>query len=282
MPRDTGLRNFWIAVAAIAVTGGVGLRSWGYPTGGRWLFWGGLLLAAVLAFGVLSEWAAREISPASMWLLRVLRDIAKFTVEAIAWLGALPLAPVIRRVLREQGLAETQTLSWTAERKRGQQGSDFRAVDRKGHRIAAARFIVRPDYPFSQWHAGFRLTQRDDNLEKSDLRATVLVQIRQNGPDTQLFHSCHCEGADWGPWGIPRYNHPKPSYEFDASIYQSAQAGTLNLVYSIDGDVPQRFSFPDKYAEQIAFVAWADGQDFRVNFEQIWLAWTPFDGGRET
>lgn len=65
MKGDWNFRLFWIAVAGIAVAAGLGLPSLGYPTFGRWLFYGGVILGGLLTFGVLSEWAARMLAPAS-------------------------------------------------------------------------------------------------------------------------------------------------------------------------------------------------------------------------
>jgi len=185
----------------------------------------------------------------------------------------LVLGPVIRRVLQEGGLAEARAISWTAEQKRGKQGSDFLRLARNGYRLAGARFVVRPDYAFPLWHAGFRLTRATENLEESDLRATLLVQITQTYFGGKVGHSSHRQGVDYGPWALPRSANPTPSFLFDLSILPSAQAGSLRLVYSINADTPQALDFAAEYAEQLVLVGWADGADFRVHFEQVSLSW---------
>ena len=180
----------------------------------------------------------KTLSAVSNAILRSLRILWHFVVEAYAWLGALLLGPLIRRVLREKGLAQTYALMWTAGKRRiGQQGSDFLKIAQEGYRVAGARFVVRPDYRYSRWHAGFRLTPATENFETADLRATVLFDMEMTGTDAQARLSCHREGMSWGPWDIPSRWYPKPSFTVELSVYPSVETGKLHVTMSVDGNL---------------------------------------------
>src|SRR5713226_6445913 len=97
--REWGPRQFWLAVAGIAIAAGLGLRALDHPIAGRWLFYSGLILGVLVALGVLSAWATHELAALSNPALRALRRVVRFVVGAVAWLGALLFGPIIWRVL---------------------------------------------------------------------------------------------------------------------------------------------------------------------------------------
>jgi len=109
-----------------------------------------------------------------------------FIVEAFAWLGVGILGPIIWRALRERNLSEVGSISWTAEQERGVGGSDFLPICKRGNRVSGGHLVVRPDYGFPHGYAGFRLTRANEEIEKTNLAATVMVEIERASPVDQL------------------------------------------------------------------------------------------------
>jgi hypothetical protein len=275
--REWGSWGFWITVATLAVAGGLGLPSLGHPVAGRRLFYFGLILGALLALGALGEWAGRGLVAVSNPVLQAIQRAGLFVAEALAWLGALLVGPAIRRILREKGLSETSHICWTASQKRGKEGSDFLPIARDGFRVSGARFVVRADNSSATWHAGFRLTPRNENLEDSSVKRTILIDVSPTYLGAQDGHAVHREGQTWGPYVLPRYSNPLPGYLFDFSVSHHADPALLWVTYRINDEQPQRIEFLREYADQLVLVAWADrsADNFLVHFELLSTSWTP-------
>jgi hypothetical protein len=261
----------WLTVAGIAISGGLGLPKFGHPVAGERLFYFGLALAVVLAFGALATWALSPLKAGLGFLQKVVRGL----VEAVAWLGALLFAPVIRRALRRVDYDDTTPTAWTASEKRGRQGCDFLEFTREGFRIAGGRFIVRPDRATDGWHAGFRLTSRNDRSVDTEPNATVLFQVSDFFAPNQDGYASSKDGADYGPWGLPAGGAKSPSFVFDFSLSAFRLPGMLWFSYRVDQQPAQAFECREEYGERLVLLAWAGGQDFRVRFEQISLEWVP-------
>lgn len=278
--RELGFRGFWIAVATVCVGGGTYLRVYGgHPVAGNRLVYSGLALATLLVFGVLAEWAASWVAPASNPFLGHVRTVVRFIVDSTTWLGNLLFAPIVRRVMGESELAKVGVPNWTAQLRRGNQGSDFLVIAQNGYRLAGGRFVVRLDYGFETCNAGFRLTHASDDPAQSELTSTVLVQLTSTDSGGRKRYYSYHAAAQTGPFGLANYPNSTPSFLFDFSIYRGPREGRLWVVYSINGDTPQRLDFEQRYAEKLVLVAWADGQDFRAHFEQISVSWTPTTDG---
>jgi hypothetical protein len=306
--RELGFRGFWITVAAVCIAGGSYLRVYGgHPFAGNRLVYSGLGLAALVVFGVLAEVVAGWAGPVTSPIVRVIRSTLRFVVESISWLGSLLLAPVIRRVLREErqtseappdedepALGVIATLhpdalppefvnerpTWSARLGLGHQGSDFWPISREGHRLAGGSFIVRPDYGVEVSHVGFRLMRAGDDPAQSELTASVLFQVALSNFGFGRQFIVVRERAEIGRGGLPNYQNPTPSFLFDFSIYSAVGGGRLWAVCSINGDTPQRADFDPRYGEKLVLVAWADGRDFRAHFEQISVSWISVEGAR--
>ena len=76
-----------------------------------------------------------------------------------------------------------------------------------------------------------------------------------------------------GPYGLRNFGQPHPSFEFDIALYP-ARAGELCAAISVDKEWVQAVEFPRRYAEQLVLVAFADGRDFKIHFEQISVNWS--------
>lgn len=88
---------------------------------------------------------------------------------------------------------------------------------------------------------------------------------------------CHLyvEGRAQGPFALRNLGpQPHPSFDFDVSIYPT-RAGELCAAISVDKEWVQATSFPRRYAEQLVLVVFADGRDFKIDFEQISVLWAP-------
>ena len=283
---ELGFRGFWIAVAAVCVTGGSYLRVFGgHPVAGNRLVYSGLGLAALLVFGVLGERVTAWIVPASSPALGVLRWTGRFVVDSISWLGASLLRPVVWRVLRENRAPETPpsallTQCWTAQEKRGPQNSDFLCLSKAGHVVSSAHFELRPDYSFRNWYAGFRLTSATDEPLKSGLTDTVLFHLCDDAHILQPRAFLYVERRAQGPFALRQFEWPRPSFAFDISVFPAA-AGELRIIVSIDKELVKSADFPTRYAEQLVLVAWADGREFCLHFEQISVHWRQMDQAKK-
>jgi len=282
--RELGFRGFWATVAAVCVAGGTYLRVYaGHPVAGNRLAYSGLVLVGLLVFGVLAELVAGWVAPASNPFLGHVRSVLRFIVDSTTWLGTWLFGPIVRRVVREKGLSETSHVCWTASQKRGREGSDFLPVAREGFRVAGARFIVRPDNSSATWHAGFRLTPRTENLEDSGVKSTILVDVSPTYIGAQDGHSVHREGQTWGPYALPRFGNPIPSYLFDFSVSRHADPALLWVSYRINDEQPQRVEFLREYADQLVLVAWTErsADEFLVHFELLSVSWKPIQPPRK-
>jgi hypothetical protein len=161
---------------------------------------------------------------------------------------------------------------WTAKEKLGPQKSDLLSLRREGQLLSNAHFEVRPDYFFRNWYAGFRLTSATDDPQRSDLTATVLFYVCDDDRQPRVIG--YVEGRALGPFALRQFEWPRPSFDFDISIC-SAGTGELCVIVSVDKECVKSAIFPRRYAEQLVLVAWADGRDFRIHFEQISTNWVP-------
>ena len=274
--RDWGFWTFWIAIPALAISGGLGLISLGHPVGGRRLFYAGLIFAALLVLGLLAKAATETAKAVSNPLLKAIQAVVRFVGEALVWFEALLLSPVIHRVLSKSDVGNDPPQAWTAFQRSENQNNDFLTIARPGHRLAGGRFVVRPDRSSTAWHAGFRLTSAIMRPENTEANATVLFEVSGAyfGPQ-QGGYASGKDGIRYGPYNLPASNTPTPSYQFDFSISSYHQAGMLWVSVRIDQQPPQGFEFREEYAEQLVLVAWAQGKPFRVHFEQISVSWVP-------
>jgi hypothetical protein len=49
---------------------------------------------------------------------------------------------------------------------------------------------------------------------------------------------------------------------------------TISAAISVDKEWVQAVTFPRRYAEQLVLLAFADGRDFKIHFEQISVNWS--------
>ena len=271
--------TFWLTVSIGLSTVGVALPSFGYSahTAKVVFFVGiGVLVVSVLSPVLSPIRGLLAILPSAIfWLFK---RIASALVKTYAHVGAFLLKPIFTYANRDaQSQAPLRASapaapisSWTAQEKRGPQKSDLLSFSKDGHLLSSFRFMVRPDYTFRNWYAGFRLTTAADDALKTELNSTVLFYL----VDSDRQPACHLyvDGRAQGPFGLRNFGQPHPSFEFDIALYP-ARAGELCAAISVDKEWVQAATFPRRYAEQLVLVAFADSRDFRIHFEQMSVNW---------
>ena len=274
--------TFWLTVSIGLSTVGVALPSFGYSahTAKVVFFVGVVVLAVSVLSPVLSP--LRGLLPILAILpsaiSRLFKRIASALVKTYAHVGAFLLKPVLTYANAQSAPVPASAparaapvSSWTAQDKRGPQKSDLLSFSKDGHLLSTVHFVVRPDYTFRNWCAGFRLTTAADDVWKAELNATVLFYI----VDSERQPACHLyvDQRAQGPYGLRNFGQPHPSFEFDIALYP-ARAGELCAAISVDKEWVQAVSFPRRYAEQLVLVAFADGRDFKIYFEQMSVNWS--------
>ena len=274
--------TFWLAVSGVLIAVGVALLTFGYPahTAKVVLFVGiAVLVVSVLSPALSPLRGLLAILPSAIF--RLFKRIASALVKTYAHVGAFILKPIFtyangdaqsRAPVPAPALALAAPVSsWTAQDKRGPQKSDLLSFSKDGHLLNSVHFVVRPDYTFRNWYAGFRLTTAADDVWKAELNATVLFYL----VDSERQPTCHLyvEQRAQGQYGLRNFGQPHPSFEFDIALYP-ARAGELCAAISVDKEWVQAVQFPRRYAEQLVLVAFADGRDFKIHFEQISVNWS--------
>ena len=238
-------------------------------------FIAGIVIGALCVLAVVSTPLAQVLKRISSGVLRLLKTIGLLAVEVYKRIGAFLLGPIISYTLRQTGFSQLPTLSWTAQSRKGPLGSDFLPLSKKGCRVGGGHFTIRPDYSFAYWRAGICLMTGAQDAQTSDPRQALLFHIALDQQGAQPFLYIDRDGTRYGSWALQPYAHPRPSFEFDFSIYSGRDAGQLQITVSVDNECIQNLDFPQQYTEQLVLIAWADGQDSRVHFEKISVSWIP-------
>lgn len=284
---DWGFWTFWLTVSGVLIAAGVALPSLGYSAHtAKVVFFVGIgVLVVSVSSPVLSPLRGLlAILPSAIF--RLFKRIASALVKTYAHVGAFMLKPILtyanRDALSQAPLPAPNPApappapvsSWTAQDKWGPQKSDLLSFSKDGHLLSSVHFMVRPDYTFRNWYAGFRLTTAVDEVRKTELNATVFFYLVDN--ERQPICHLYVDGKAQGPFGLRNFGHPHPSFEFGIALYP-ARAGELCAAISVDKEWVHAATFPRRYAEQLVLVAFADGRDFKIHFEQISVNWAPVE-----
>jgi hypothetical protein len=286
--QDWGFWTFWLTVAAALIAAGGVLPSQSeYPGVSKTLISVVSRALIIAGIGVLAvSMLSLALSPLKGLLAvlpaatsRMLKRISSALVKIYARVGAFLLKPILTYASREaQSRAPAPAAvpagpvsSWTARDKWGPQKSDLLSFSKDGHLLSSVHFTVRPDYTFRNWYAGFRLTTAADDVRKTELDATVWFYL----VDSDRQPTCHLyvERRAQGPFGLRNFGQPHPSFEFDIALYP-AGAGELCAAISVDKEWVHAVTFPRRYAEQLVLLAFADGRDFRIHFEEVSVNWS--------
>jgi len=283
---DWGFWTFWLTVSAVLIAAGVALPSLGYSArAAKVMFFIGIgvLIISVLSPVLSPLRGLLAILPSAVF--RLFELIASALVKAYAQVGAFVLKPILTVATKNArppapapepvGAPAVPISWWTAQDKWGPQKSDLRIFSKEGHVLSGVHFALRPDYKFRTWYAGFRLTTAADEVKKSPLTSTFFFYLADN--ERQPMCHLYVEGRAQGPFALRNLGpQPHPSFDFDVSIFPT-RAGELCAAISVDKEWVQAVAFPHRYAEQLVLVAFADGRDFKIDFDQISVKWAPVE-----
>jgi hypothetical protein len=281
--------TFWLTVSAALIAAGVALPSVEYATVSKSLI--SVLSKALISAGVavlilslLSLALAPLTRPLSVLpsvIVQFVKRSGAALLSAYARVGAFVLKPILARAeinepITPEGVPAGPVSSWTAHRNLGPQKSDLLPISMPGHVVSNVHFVVRPDYRFRNWYAGFRLAPSGDEVWKTELTTTVLFYLVDNPQMPQPTFHLYVQRRAQGPFALRNFGQPRPSFEFDIAVYP-AGAGELCAAISVDKEWVQAMTFPQRYAEQLVLVAFADGRDFKIQFDNISVSWAPIE-----
>jgi hypothetical protein len=281
---DWGFWTFWLTVSGVLIAAGVALPSLGYSAHtAKVVFFVGSGVLGISVFSPLLSPLRGLLAILPSATYQLFKSIASASVKTYAHLGAFFLKPILAYVDKSTASQAARlpppaptpsphapVSSWTAADKWGPQKSDLLTFSKEGHLVSSVHFVVRPDYTFRNWYAGFRLTTAADEVRKTEFTATVWFYLGDS--DGQPRCHLYVDGKAQGPFGLRNLGQPHPSFEFDVSIYPS-RAGELCAAISVDKEWVKAVDFPRRYAEQLVLLAFADGRDFKIHFEQISVNW---------
>lgn len=277
-----GERWVWTVLGAISL-GLVAAAGYLYqahqPAWSFRLFIVGLAGFAILILRLLAEIVPplyAVLSKISRYVLGALRWIGRAIAGAFVAAGAFLLRPFVERIVRgdeDSVAALPQPIPWTAGPNRsGNHGLDSRLLRMDGYRVLAAQFTVFPDYSCRQWLAGFALSPSPDGVDLDNLQGP-LCYIFPAAPPSHTRLVCRMDRDIWNP-PITAFER-KPSFVVGLSIYPGKLTGKFQLSVSVDSQGPTEFPIPSRCARNLVLVAWAEGQEFRVDFTRIHVSWVP-------
>jgi len=275
MAEKKSFLTVWLPVAGVCAAVAVGFYQVGHQSVGIMLLYVAAAILVLCVLAAVSTPAARLFLRISIPFTWIYRGIVLLVAEAYGRSSVFLLRPIISRTLKEHGFWQSAVPSWSAQTMRGHQGSDFLVIAKKDHNVRGAHFIIRPDYNFPYWRAGFRLTSSIEDVQGTPLKDSVLYHVAAGSRGGQPRTYLYLDGRHIGDWALQAYQAPRPSFELDFCVYSGATPDRFHLVVRADKEHICEVDFSRDYAEQLVLIAWGDGHDFCVHFDKISVDWVP-------
>lgn len=136
-------------------------------------------------------------------------------------------------------------------------------------------FVIRPDYQFNYWRAGFRLVRPGEDLSRGDIGDTVLFHIAVNRGGAQPTIALIVHRQVVAQSGLPFYNERWPSFRISGNVWSIPNSQRLRIAVMVEAPAssPVEVEFDASDMDSVALLAWGDGNPFRVFFDDVKVYW---------
>lgn len=258
------IKSVFVLAAPCGTIGGF-LYSRGYTRSGWTLIGIAILIVTVAIVSI----AVPALVQVLLWVSAPLRWVASLT-----WKFAARTLSRAKQKMRTYFSDGGPMYDFVAHRPRAymhSQQADYKLIPKpEGSEFRGLGVVIRPDYQFDYWRAGFRLVRAGEDLSHGDISDTVLFHIAIDQLGGQPYTAIYVRRRQQ-LGAINSGNVRWPSFRISANVWPVPNAPKLRMsvVVEAPNSSPVEVEFDTGDMESVALIAWGDGGPFRVSFDDV-------------